>query len=269
MNTTSVLVLGNPRTREMRPVLDAVLDVFQHGDVRVLPVAAVLPGEPPAAVPPDRPPAIVVVCQSRPDEFTASDVYALIGLFPQARWVCCFGLWCESDGRNRDVWPVSVRVPARLARGRLLRERRALAGTTTPLPLTGGRDEAFEYDADSATEPAGTALVPPTACVLSPDRELRMRFEDDLRSGGRRIVASADDDPDGILFDADPWNDDAAATLRRLRRRHCRAAILGLMNFARPEDVDGVKAAGADAVLAKLATPADLLQSLAKWKKVQ
>lgn len=100
-------------------------------------------------------PDFVIVCQSWPDEFSASEVSAALGCWPLALWVCCYGAWCSSDGRTRSIWPISVRVPIEEAEQRLnhvwqvLTEHRG-----EPLPLTASRDEAFEFDHSVTTSAA-------------------------------------------------------------------------------------------------------------------
>lgn len=92
-------------------------------------------------------PDIVVVCQSWPDEFPACEVTTALGRWPLTLWACCYGAWCDSDGRTRSIWPISVRVPASEAPTRLDHLWRILAKQEgEPLPLTASRDEAFEFD---------------------------------------------------------------------------------------------------------------------------
>jgi hypothetical protein len=91
-------------------------------------------------------PELVIVCQHGSDEFAEADVHRLIGLFPLARLVCCYGPWCASDGRTRDIWPLAVRVPVDVAAQRIRRELDVLAGRRRPLPLTASRDEIFLFD---------------------------------------------------------------------------------------------------------------------------
>jgi hypothetical protein len=93
-------------------------------------------------------PDLVLVCQQWPDEFSESDVRRLLSLYPLARFVCAYGLWCESDGRSRDIWPLSVRVPVRCTADRMRRELEVVAGLRRPLPLTASRDEIWLFDAD-------------------------------------------------------------------------------------------------------------------------
>jgi hypothetical protein len=90
----------------------------------------------------------VIVCQHWPDEYTAAEVRQMLGAFPLARLICCYGPWCASDGRTRDVWPLSVRVPAEFAPRRIDLELEVLAEARSPLPLTASRDEIVLFDPD-------------------------------------------------------------------------------------------------------------------------
>ncbi len=69
----------------------------------------------------------------------------MIGLYPLARLVCCYGPWCASDGRTRDIWPLAVRVPVDAAAERIRRELEVLSGRRQPLPLTASRDEDLSF----------------------------------------------------------------------------------------------------------------------------
>ena len=81
-------------------------------------------------------PDLVIVCQHWPDEFSEHEIHRLLARYPLARVICCYGPWCRSDGRRRDLWPFAVRVPVEEAAGRIRREREVLAGRRQPLPLT-------------------------------------------------------------------------------------------------------------------------------------
>lgn len=140
----ALLVIGDFFSPAMEPVRLCVEDLVHEGcDARF---AAGVPG--PAADPATEGwfPDFVVVCQHWPDEFTERDVRRLMGLYPLARVSCCYGPWCQSDGRSRDIWPFAVRVPVCSAAGRIGRELEVLAGLRRPLPLTASRDEVFLFD---------------------------------------------------------------------------------------------------------------------------
>ena len=87
----------------------------------------------------------VVVLQSYPDEFPIQDIEQLIGMLPIARWIVCYGEWCESMGRTESFWPRGWCVPLREAIGRLDFERQQYHQGLPPLPPTASRDEAFAY----------------------------------------------------------------------------------------------------------------------------
>ncbi len=95
---------------------------------------------------------LVVVCQHWPDEYTPAEVRAVLRVFPLARLVCCYGSWCGSDGRTRDVWPLAVRVPAEWAPRRINLELEVLAGARWPSPLTASRDEIVLFDPEMGIE---------------------------------------------------------------------------------------------------------------------
>ena len=91
-------------------------------------------------------PALVLICQHWPEEYTTAQVQALLSRYPLARMICCYGPWCASDGRTRNIWPAAVRVPLAHAGDRLRRELMVIAGKCPPLPLTAGLDEIFDFD---------------------------------------------------------------------------------------------------------------------------
>jgi hypothetical protein len=151
---TAVLVVGDVFSPAMQSVERRIEELARDGcDVRVVAdVAKALRRSSADARHPD----LVVICQHWPDEYTTSDVRRMLGTFPLARSICCYGPWCASDGRTRDVWPLSIRVPAEWASRRIDLELEVLAGKRWPLPLTASRDEIFLFDPEQAIEaPAG------------------------------------------------------------------------------------------------------------------
>ena len=46
---------------------------------------------------------LTLVLQSYSDQYTAADINQLIGQTLFQRLLCCYGAWCESDGRNRAL----------------------------------------------------------------------------------------------------------------------------------------------------------------------
>lgn len=157
MSTYTVQVVGDVFSPVMQPVRNCVETLVKDGGA-VVHFAKALPEACARAFAEAWFPDVVLICQHWSDEFTEQDVRRLLTAFPLARIACCYGPWCESDGRTRDVWPLSVRVPVRCAAGRIAREFEVLAGLRAPLPLTASRDEIFLFDAD---EPMDVRLAVP------------------------------------------------------------------------------------------------------------
>jgi hypothetical protein len=146
----AVLVIGDLFSPEMRTVERRVEELARGtGDVRsaahVSEALAMCSAEP-------RHPDLVIVCQLWPDEYAAPEVGQLLEVFPLARLICCYGAWCGSDGRTRDIWPLSVRVPTASAARRIDFELEVLAGARGPLPLTASRDEIVLFDREIGIE---------------------------------------------------------------------------------------------------------------------
>lgn len=97
------------------------------------------------SVPDDYSPDLVLVLQHWSDEFNQSEVDNLLNTFPLARVVCCYGSWCESDQRTRQVWPAAVRVPVEQIQERIDLECKVLLGKALPLDRTAGLDEVFAF----------------------------------------------------------------------------------------------------------------------------
>ena len=205
-------------------------------------------------------PELVIILQSWPDQFSADEVAELISLCPLARIVCCFGPWCDSDGRNRSIWSLGVHVPAAAFASRLEHELDLLSGSRDagpPLPLTASRTETFEFDfsPQAVSQPAAKNMN-----VVSPDRRFREMTAAALRNSGRSENESSDASPPAaIVFDADPWDGDRAQKLAKIRTAHPRSRLVACVGFSRPHVEAELRDAGADAIWFKLAPLADLL----------
>ena len=145
-------------------------------------------------------PDLVVVSQSWSDEFTRDEVEQLIAECALARIVVAYGPWCDSDGRNRSVWPLSVRVPVCLLEPRLQREVDVLSGRTEPLWLTANRDEIFAFDrgSDQLNAPTRDGRSSEVSIRIS-DPALRASVVAGLNDEGIRI----NDESRLTIYDAD------------------------------------------------------------------
>ncbi len=91
-------------------------------------------------------PQIILVLQHWPEEYRRDEIDLLYASFPLARLICCYGPWCASDGRNNQLWSLSVRIPLEDVQLRIDAEVQVALGERAPLERTAGLDEVFEFD---------------------------------------------------------------------------------------------------------------------------
>ncbi len=198
---------------------------------------------------------LLLVHQQWPDQYSAADVDRLLRLTPLSRLICCYGSWCEADGRSRDIWPPAARVPLQRLSTRIRLELKVLRGELPPLPLTAGRDETFVFDADL---PETISASFPCASVISPDPAYREFLSNWLSERtGISDTNEAAHSPKVTVWDADPWNGITAERLRAFRRTNPSLAILALTSDPQPCEA-AMRFCGADVVASKLCSLVDL-----------
>ncbi len=271
----NVLLIGDPRLGQFESILRIVRQSVGDQALRMADDCTQLQR---VAREADRPPDLIVVLQVSPDQYSIADANQLISRFPLARLLCCYGPWCDSDGRTRAIWPLAVRVhPASFA-ARFAHELALLAGIPLgalsrtaasskiatparkrdqPLPLTASRSEIFEFDFGRQPNRFPEAL---TVAIVSPDLRWREMLAAALAQRGANLT------PDikmavvsVILFDADPWNARRASQLTTLRQRHPQAKLIICSGFPHAEFEMAARESGADNVWFKL----EPLESLA------
>ncbi|MBC8114725.1 MAG: hypothetical protein H7062_10135, partial [Candidatus Saccharimonas sp.] len=179
MALLSLLTIGQMNRAEAKPLTEWLANALQPADAKhFVDLSTALRDASLATSIPD----LVVIVQSWPDEFSPSEIASLFVFAPLARVVVAYGAWCESDGRNRHLWPLAVRVPLRSAAARIEREWRLLHEERglEPLPLSASREEAFAAD----HPPLAKTSSPQTVLVVSPDPAYRRYLNELLASGG-------------------------------------------------------------------------------------
>lgn len=210
-------------------------------------------------------PDLAVIVQSWPDEFSPSEIASLFAFAPLARIVVAYGAWCESDGRNRHLWPLAVRVPLRSAAARIEREWQLLhdARGLEPLPLSASRDEVFAAD----HPPLAKTSSPQAILVVSPDPVYRRYLNELLTFAGHTANAVDATAPTpritALLFDADPWNEARSDLLRSLLKRHPEANTIGVMSSPHPDHEAAIIALGVTSMLPKLGDQSHILRNIA------
>lgn len=254
--TTRTLLLGDPAPAEMRSVVAAVESLISSETTRHAPDVAHCEW---MAENLEWFPDLIVVLQSWPDQFPAAEAQRLLALFPLARIVCCYGPWCDSDGRTRAIWPAAMRIPASLAVSRISRELTVLTGSEEAsfLNWTASRTEIFDgdYSRKDSSPRNGRRIA-----ILSPDNPWRGMMERAVRRAGGEVASNGETlSPDTILWDADPWDDDRSAELCRLRARAGAVPIIACVGFTRPDLEAALLAAGATRTCWKLSPFAVIL----------
>jgi hypothetical protein len=240
----TVLVLGETHRAEMRPVVEwlekNLAPISRRIAVREFATAT-------SKFAADECPDLIVVLQSWSNEYSVRDVNDLLGFAPLARLVVCYGAWCESDGRNHNCWPLSVRVPVWAARSRIEQEWELIKdpGDRQPLPWSASREEVFAAD-----HPVIQASADPQRFLVdSPDDACRQFLGELLTSAGHTVTRTQ---PGAIAFDLDPWGTARMDALQMLRAEHPRAKFVGLANMVLPELVTEVRELGIETVWSKL-----------------
>jgi len=249
-----LLVIGDSSSREMRSLqrgIDGLAFGFRRRDTPTISDALALIHS--TACHPD----VVAILQNRPDEFSRPDVDRFIGTLPLARFVCCHGLWCESEGRNGRVWPPAVRVPARAATGRLKRELDVARDNANPLPVTGSRDETFEYIHSEHLGPVVRSL---RVSVISPDHAWREMMTDACSACGCTSVSIAGRISDCTIIDADPLDDVTLERIRDLNRSSGPSRLVAFMTMPREQDVRALSSCNVHTVASKLQPLSELIE---------
>lgn len=203
---------------------------------------------------------LLIVIQQWPDEYTSADVSRLLALMPLSRLVCCYGPWCESDGRNRDIWPLAARVPQRDAEARIRLELSVLRGQLAPLPLTAGRDEIFAFSVSGNAPPSATSPTP--TAVVSPDSSYRWSLINALGESHRALEPTgASVPPQAVLWDADPWNGTTAERLAAFCDENPTAAVVALTSDSHYNEA-ALRFCGADVVTPKTRAFTEMAEQL-------
>lgn len=273
MSSRTCLVLGDVARCEFAPLRDRLQELTDSGHLAIRQTADV--GE---ALSWLRDPGwtaeLALVLQEYPGEFPAAAAGELLGAAPLCRWICCAGVWCESELRHGSCWPAAIHVPVRLAAQRTARELEVLAGTARPLPLTGGADEVFAADSEDANrataswQPDGRTNGAPTehrgiVRVSSPDRCFRAYAAEVLRGAGFITrEAPLHQLPDAgandclLVLDLDP---------RGIRHRAewpaTAVPVLGLMALPTPGDYRQAAGAADRLLMPKLAAPSAIREA--------
>lgn len=238
----SVILIGNVRRREFSGL---VTWLCSQTDVRIvgqyLTIEAAFEDDANLLGEAD----MTIVLQSWSDQFSQRSADRLIGQTLFRRLICCYGPWCESDSRNRDIWPNAHRVPLRVVQRVIEWEVIRIGRGEPAIPPTSARDEIFAYRLGEPEDWAPlTALNTMNAAIVSPDSALRRTVRMLLRDLGMKSLSLPLIQVTGrerikpketsrgpvhfLLHDLDPWGSFVEKSLANSRRMFPGAEILGV-----------------------------------------
>lgn len=251
-NQECVLIVGNRQTNEMRTIVEAVCDicggtqVTYTDQVNKIPAGQIIP-------------KLIIICQNWPDEFSTRDFKELFRRFPISRTICCYGVWCESDGRTRTTLPVSIRIPARSARVRIQYEWNIVHEKEEAYPLTAGRDEIFQIESSKAPFRVDSNGMIPLICIISGDCFYQTMLQEMILSwNGQLLNMAQKDDADLIIYDLDPWElvSDVLPTYQFT------SPVVGLMGLPHPETIIKAQRLGCETIVSKVTPEKELFQTI-------
>ena len=252
-----ILIVGQTDRTEALPLRDWMFQTWQTANVSQYATLRQALGELAAG---SWIPDLIVVVQSWPDEQTSAEIDQLSRFAPLARSVVCYGSWCESDGRTRDLWPLAVRISLRSAASRLAREWRLLCGDdVSSFPMSASREESFAVDHPGLRR----GKAPVSVVVKSPDPEYRRYLSEFLVSAGHNVLSKEGlkhgSQPCVVLFDVDPWDDRRRMELQD----QCSGdVILGIISLPCPELTANLIELGMIEVLPKLGDQQRILNAI-------
>lgn len=200
-------------------------------------------------------PDFVVVAQSRPGEFSISQIDMLRRQLPVARIIGLLGPWCEGETRTGQPWPGAIRIywyhwlpQCSRAVGKLLDgacpswglpvtatdEDRLLAAAIQKAPARRGLIAIVAWHAETASALADACR----AC----DYRTRWLRPDRLEPLSKAAAA---------LWVGGDMNDQEAEQLQRLAEQLPGTPIIALLDFPRVETETRARACGAVAAMAR------------------
>ncbi len=183
-------------------------------------------------------PDLVIVTESEPDEFTASDISQLLTIAPLARMICITGAWSETVGRTRSHWPAAWRVPLCDAIPRLERELAAISacrtgatGVTADLPpWTASRQETWLWQSSTSHR---ARPISGTVCLSEiADPTLAAELVAQCHTAGLTVVTT---DAEVVVLDAEPWCAAVRDRIVTAMARHPHSTPLAITGWNTPD----------------------------------
>ena len=166
--TASVALIRRPHSMEFDSLLAFVR---HHPAVRIVHEFSGIDQAIDAGLAETIPADIVLVLQEFSDQYSLPESHQLIGRMMFGRVFCCYGPWCQADGRSHDIWPVSTRIAVASAETIVSMELDAFSAGLPPQSPMSAAEEVFVHRicpvSRSSQRPRTAALI------ISGERPLR------------------------------------------------------------------------------------------------
>ena len=114
-------------------------------------------------------PELIVITQNFSDQFCPTEIDQLLSKHPISRILSVYGPLSVSDGRTRDLWPHSLRIPHWKLSQRIEQELAVLTGNAPAIPLTATREETAHFELQSLSAQPHQTISTEPLIVFSPD----------------------------------------------------------------------------------------------------
>lgn len=213
-------------------------------------------------------PDAVVVCQTRPGQFSSDQIERLHQCVPLARLVALLGSLCEGEPRSGKPWPGVNRVYWYDWRPRFEQEFGREARSKAPtrwapweLPRTATDVDSTLHAARWFKQPIPSAYVAPVEyhpliAIRAQNGSTAEGLADACRSFGYRSLSIRGNEASWssanvLLWDSESLDEPEASQLAVACQEMARQPVIALLGFPRSQDHQMAAAAGVAAVIAK------------------
>jgi CheY-like chemotaxis protein len=211
-------------------------------------------------------PAVIVAVQSWPGRFSPGDLDTLRRAAPLARIVRLQGTWLEGELRTGRAYPGTLRTYGSDAMAYFSQDLFRIAcghSSSWTMPVTANNQDILLENSSCGAFNNGTPAedIQRTAtnviAIHARHRETAESLAGLCAGRGWRSFWQREAEPamqckpDAILLDAADGAPAALAAIAKLKRATCAAPIVVLAGFARDDEIEQLRAAGAQATLCK------------------
>ncbi len=206
-------------------------------------------------------PQLILISQTRCDQYNRSTINQLLDRCPLARFLVVLGPLCAAERRTRNQWPVAWMVPEWAFLQRLQREIEVLSDQRPALPVTASLEEVARFDFESS---APQKHLGEAAIIFSPDAiwaKTMALIKDQSDSSivchnPHNLTKTLTDHPElPLIFDLDPLTSDLKVWLKSNRTLIAQRSSLAFCNWRSQRLIENSKAWGFQDCCCKLAPP--------------